>query len=284
MGPTDERHIVIHRRGTRQPLFWVQPAREQVTVLQELDRQQPVYCLYRLKPDPSRPPLTFAEIAAYHIETIRSLCPQGPYALVGYCICGTIAREMASQLRAQGETVSALIMIDPVDPAISRADVIQEPALFHLGFTFSRLAFHLQKTKQYSAKEKLAYGMRSVRIIVDRLKSSLNRRQVQTRGEAAAPLTDSIGEVHAGDMFGFINSVPPAYAGSAIILRPAISPRRAYEYPNRRWAQLISGGLDVLEVPGDSDSMWLQPDAKGMAERIDSCLAGLQKSACNSKS
>ena len=273
MGPMESnRYIVIHPRGKRQPLFWVQAGLVQTTVLQHLDREQPVYCLNRLKPDPNQRPLTFDEIAAYHIDTLRSLCPQGPYALAGYCICGTIIFGMASQLRAQGETVSALIMIDPVDPAISRAELIREPPLFRLRFHFIRVLFHLQRIKQYSAREKLAYCMGSVRGIMARLRF---RRLANVRSDTAAP--DKLGEVHASDMWAFSNYAPRPYEGSAVVLRPAVSPPHAYKYPNRRWAQLISGGLEIQEVPGDSNSMWVMPDAKGMSQRIDSWMARIPR-------
>lgn len=268
-----ERHVVIHPRGKKQPLFWVQPGLVQTTVLQEFDREQPVYFLYRFKSDPNQKPLRFDEIAAYHIETMRSLCPQGPYALVGYCVCGTIAFEMASQLRAQGERISALILIDPVDPAISRAELIQEPPLFRLRFKFNRVLFHLQKIKHYRVKDKLAYCIKSGRAIMGRLKSSTARRLSNARNDTGGRMTQSVVDVHSSDMSAFTNCVPQPYAGSAIVLRPAIRVPQADKYPNLRWKQLISGGLDIQEVPGDSDNMWLAPNAKGMAQIIDSCLA-----------
>ena len=268
-----ERHVVIHRRGKKPPLFWVQPGIIQTPVLQELDRDQPVYFLYRLQSDPGQRPLTFAEIAAYHIETLRSLFPHGPYALAGYCVCGTIAYEMASQLRAQGETISMLIIIDPVDPAVTRGKLIQEPALFQLGFNFHRVLYHLQKIKHYSTKEKLSYCKKSLKAVKGRLKSSMGRRLSNTRQHANSHMAQSVVDVHASDMYGFTNCVPQPYAGSAILLRPSVSPRLAYKYPNLRWGQLITGGLEIQEVPGDSDSMWVAPHAQGMASTIDGLLA-----------
>jgi thioesterase domain-containing protein len=271
-----ERYVVVHRRGKKPPLFWVQPGMVQTPVVQEIDRDQPVYFLYRLQPDPSQRPLRFDEIAAYHVETLRSLFPQGPYALAGYCVCSTIAYEMASQLRAKGETVSALIMIDPVDPAITRGALVQEPPLFRLGFNFHRVLYHLQKIKRYSTRDKLAYCRKRLKVIQGRLKSSVDRRLSNTRQHTDSPMAQSAVDVHASDMYGFTNCVPQPYEGSAVLLRPSISPRNAYRYPNLRWAQLITGGLEFQEVPGDSDNMWVAPNAKGMAKIIESCLARIQ--------
>lgn len=263
-----ERHVVIHRRGKKPPLFWVQPGTIQTPVLQELDPDRPVHCLYRLKSDPNQRPLKFEEIAAYHIKTLRSICPAGPYALLGYCVCGTIAYEMAAQLRAQGETVSALLLIDPVDPGITRAALIQEPALFRLRFHFMRVLFHLQKIRHYSAREKLAYIRKSLQLIGKRLK-----HKRETRQHADSQMAQSVVDVHVSDMYGFTNAVPQPYPGSAVLFRPSVQARDAHKYPNLRWEQLITGGLEIHQIPGDSDSMWVAPNAKGMAQSIESCLA-----------
>ena len=43
-----------------------------------------------------------AEMAAYHIDKIRSVQPQGPYLVGGMCAGGVIAFEIALQLQRQG--------------------------------------------------------------------------------------------------------------------------------------------------------------------------------------
>ena len=264
--------MAIHPRGKRPPLFWVQAGLVQAKVLQEIDRNQPVYCLYRLRPDPNESPLTLEEIAAYHIATMRSLCPRGPYALAGYCVCGTIVFEMAVQLSAQGETVSTLILIDPLDPGITRADLVREPVLFRLGFQFRRVLFHLQKIQHYNARDKWAYFTNSLKAVWARLSSSRDRSESDVVSARRTLPEHLLLDVHGLDMYAVCRSNPQPYDGFAFLLRPSISTPHGYDYPNRRWAQLVRGGLDIQRVPGDSESMWLLPDATGMARRIDSCM------------
>ena len=261
-----ERHVVIHRKGKKPPLFWVQPGIVQTPVLQELDRDQPVHFLYRLQSEAGQRSLTFSEIAAYHIETLRSVSPRGPYALAGFCVCGTIAHAMACQLHAQGETVSTLIMIDPVDAAVSHGQFVQEPALFKLGFNFHRVIYHLAKVKDYSLADKVAYFKKSLRAIK-------GRRALHTRQHVDSQMAQSAVDVHASDMHGFTHCVPEPYPGQAILLRPGKSPRNAYKYPNLRWRQLITGGVEIQKVPGDSDTMWVAPHAQGMARTIEGLSA-----------
>ena len=51
-------------------------------------------------------------IATKYIEVLRSHQPCGPYNLGGWCYGGMVAYEMACQLRAMGEEVDMLIMLD----------------------------------------------------------------------------------------------------------------------------------------------------------------------------
>ena len=56
-------------------------------------------------------------MAAAHLEALRSVQPEGPYLLGGWCNGGLIAYEMARQLHAQGQTVDLLVLMDPDPPA-----------------------------------------------------------------------------------------------------------------------------------------------------------------------
>ncbi|MGI8437057.1 MAG: condensation domain-containing protein [Chthoniobacterales bacterium] len=62
------------------------------------------------------------EMAAQHLQTMLAVRPRGPYVIGGFCAAGLIAYELAQQLRARGEEVEMLIMIDAApDDHILRA-------------------------------------------------------------------------------------------------------------------------------------------------------------------
>ncbi len=70
---------------------------------------------YALAPHGSRGttvPDTVEAMAADDVTRLRAVVPCGPYALAGYCASGTVAYEMARQLRHAGETVEAVIMLN----------------------------------------------------------------------------------------------------------------------------------------------------------------------------
>jgi amino acid adenylation domain-containing protein len=53
-----------------------------------------------------------ASMARRYLEEIRAVQPHGPYLLGGWSMGGTVAFEMAQQLRAQGEITALLVLID----------------------------------------------------------------------------------------------------------------------------------------------------------------------------
>ena len=63
--------------------------------------------------DGSPVPATIEEMAARHVGRLRALQPRGPYRLAGHCSAGVVAFELARQLRAAGDDVSTLVLIEP---------------------------------------------------------------------------------------------------------------------------------------------------------------------------
>lgn len=99
------------------PLFCVHPAIGLAmgfsALLPHLDTSIAVYGLQsRGLHGGTRLPASIEEIAADYLEQIRRIQPKGRYRLVGRSLGGLIAYSMAEQLRARGECVELLAMID----------------------------------------------------------------------------------------------------------------------------------------------------------------------------
>ena len=60
-------------------------------------------------------PTTFEEAAVRYVKMIRSVQPKGPYYLGGFCNGAVAMYEVAQQLIQAGETVAALVLLDPPD-------------------------------------------------------------------------------------------------------------------------------------------------------------------------
>jgi thioesterase domain-containing protein/aryl carrier-like protein len=109
--------FALHPQGTRQNIFWLHTL--PVPLAKELGDDQPFFFVTLTARDiellgetPS-----MKEIAAYMLRKIFTMQPKGPYILGGACVGSVLAYEVASQLRASGEEVSLLLLLDaPTQP------------------------------------------------------------------------------------------------------------------------------------------------------------------------
>jgi pyochelin synthetase len=113
--------VPIQPQGSRPPLFWL-PGGYGTSILQFkevsllLGPDQPVYGFEAKMPEPDQELESIPERAAYFIREMRSLQPQGPYSLVGFCGGGYVAFEMAQQLLADGQEVTFLGIVECAHP------------------------------------------------------------------------------------------------------------------------------------------------------------------------
>jgi thioesterase domain-containing protein len=86
-----------------------------------LDAEQPFYGLQAVGLYGRETPQTSVrEMAARYISELRSVQPQGPYALGGYCFGGLVAYEMAVQLMDAGEKIDLVAMFNAPSPSYNQ--------------------------------------------------------------------------------------------------------------------------------------------------------------------
>src|SRR5258706_67028 len=110
--------LPIRPQGRRRPLFQAHAAYGNVLFVRRLlpflDAEQPLFAIQaRGLQDGETPHQSFASMAADYVAQIRRREPTGPYMLAGHCIGGLIAFEMAQRLKAEGQAVGGVVMIDP---------------------------------------------------------------------------------------------------------------------------------------------------------------------------
>lgn len=129
--------VAIHSSGSRPPLFLIHGVGGNVVGFEDLasrfSREQPVYGIQSQALDRTGPALMrVEEIASYYIREMRSHRPKGPYSLLGYSFGGIVAFEMAQQLRALGEQVGLVGLVDTCNPTY-----------------FMKWLFRIERWKQY---------------------------------------------------------------------------------------------------------------------------------------
>ncbi len=115
-GATELPYVAIHPQGTRRPVFFlhgdfVGGGFFCKTLAQEIGADRPFYAVHPHGLHGDTPPTSIEAMANDRLRAIRAIQPHGPYLLGGYCNGALVAYEMARMLEAEGEEVSALLML-----------------------------------------------------------------------------------------------------------------------------------------------------------------------------
>ncbi len=212
-----------------------------------------------------KPHERFEEMAADYIEEIRQVQPHGPYLIGGFSGGGISAYEVAQQLEAAGEQVRGLVLLDT--PTADSPDALGR---------LDKLRIHLQKLVRRGPAYALDWARRRIRWELDRRNAA--------REEASSPYEFRSAEIEAAFYVALSRYETRPYAGSVALFRPplqiahqlgagrAISADRDFLYPDNAWGRYLSGELEVHEVPGDHDSMVLEPSVRVLAGKLRAYL------------
>lgn len=237
--------------GTKPPLFLIHPEGGNILVYRDLPRNigtewTVVGIQSRGLDGVSSPSASVEEMAALYVSEIRETQPQGPYYLGGWCLGGTIAFEMATQLEDVGERVAWLGMIqarhtsywEPLDGASS---------VQRLAWALSeRMAFESASVSALSGRAKLRYlsekarrkAMRTwARVPFDRRRSALVEEL------AVANACDS---AH-NDAYWAYETRP--YDGRVALVRSSNQPHGIAPDPTLGWSDVLRGDVELYEIP-----------------------------------
>ncbi|MDQ0988600.1 beta-ketoacyl synthase N-terminal-like domain-containing protein [Streptomyces sp. V2I9] len=100
------------------PVFWIHGALAGVesyrTIAERIDR--PFYGIQARGLLTEDAPIEgVTAMAEYYTEVLRSVQPEGPYDVGGFCLGGIVAYEVTRRLQAEGQDVASLTMVDSPD-------------------------------------------------------------------------------------------------------------------------------------------------------------------------
>ena len=216
---------------------------------------------------------SFEEMAAAYIEEIRTVQPHGPYSIGGFSGGGLTAFEIAHQLRAAGESIGLLLLLDsrlPQTPRLTKLD---------------RAKIQWQRVRQRGPGYLLDWAR-------NRAKWQMEQIQLRMGNREPARAED---QFHNEAVERAFRAALPRYAmrhypGPMVLFRPKLD--RAYVFgPGRvldsakEWVWEDNGFgayvdlLEVHEMPGNHDSMVLEPNVRVMAARLRGCVVEAQARA-----
>lgn len=208
---------------------------------------------------------SFIDAARDYLTELRQVQPTGPYLIGGFSGGGLIALEMARLLRAEGEEVAQLVMLDtplPMRKELTKRDKLmirwteareQGPA-FAANWLRNKLGYARAQRARDNAVEPQGDG------------AVFHDRAIEAAFRAALP------KVELG-----------RWEGPVAMFRPPLDPRfkvsggqwvtagREYLLADNGWSDWMPQ-LQVIEVPGDHDSMVLEPNVRRMASVLRDLL------------
>ncbi|KAB8334016.1 amino acid adenylation domain-containing protein [Scytonema tolypothrichoides VB-61278] len=260
--------VPIQPLGSKPPFFCIHPANGDVLcyrpLVLHLGTDQPFYGLKSQGLDETQPALTRIEdMAALYIKEIQTIQPNGPYFLGGFSIGGIIAYEMAQQLRKQGQEVGLIAMLDSSVPGFTKRSPFRKRIFIHIKNIF-------QFGPDYLIKKLVRWSKWSKSYITEKYTTFLGRTQ---------PLTETdnymfIVHKQAWETYSF-----QPYPGRITLLRTDDNSRDTQEGvvgfqtdPLLGWGNLITGGIDLHNIPGAHSTMLGEPHVRVVAEKLKDCL------------
>ncbi|MDR7239959.1 non-ribosomal peptide synthetase [Neobacillus drentensis] len=162
--------VPIQSLGDNSPLFCIHPGNGEVLayrlLAEKLGKERPIYGL-RYVESGAAAETTIKNLASQYIDEIKQIQPKGPYNLLGYCVGGTIAYEMAQQLYQAGKEVSLLAMLNPRNNTSVPKEVVNEINYMKI------INNNLKKLFKLSYKEWIPFAMKKIQNVTQLVKNRI---------------------------------------------------------------------------------------------------------------
>ncbi|NRD68585.1 non-ribosomal peptide synthetase, partial [Corallococcus exiguus] len=258
------------------PLFLVHPGGGNVLAYPELARllgpHQPVFGLQARGLQAGHAVVeTVEEMATLYVAAIRAEQPEGPYRLAGWSLGGVIAFEMARQLRAQGQTVGLLALLDAYVPGVGAppGDVPKKDP-----DASTRVAFALTVAQAFSLTLPVPDEA------LERMDDEAMLGTLLAMGVQAGLLEEATGReqlralfrVYQANLRAMDRYVPGPYDGPALLLAATEGTPTPGVPRHRGWEPFVRGGLDVRDIPGGHHQLMQEPYVRHVATLLREAL------------
>jgi amino acid adenylation domain-containing protein len=277
--------LVCAPSETKPPFFCVHALGGNVLEYYDLARHlgadQPFYGLQSAGLDSSRPPHTRVEdMAAHYIKELRELQPHGPYFIGGRSLGGMVAFEMAQQLKAQGQSIGLLALLDTYPSGYAKLFRNEATLRAALARGAKRTRAHVANLRQLSVSEGLAYVIKKARFAPRKMKSQVWRRIYQSYENLDRPLPRLLRDIKEFNSLAVRDYAPKVYDGKVTLFWASADLRTSIDLV-AGWRALAGGGIEVHEIPGSHLDIVKEPHVGELASKLSACLDRAQ--SANSK-
>ncbi len=267
--------VPIQPEGSRPPFFCVHAVGGNVLEYYDLAKylgsDQPFYGLQSRGLNGEAPHTRIEDMAAHYIREMRNVQPAGPYLIGGRSLGGMIAYEMAYQLRAQGENVALLALLDSYPVGYQRLSPNADSAKARTRQFRKRVAAHAANVRGLPAGEKLSYIIGKSKFGPVRVKSKVWRAIYRTYQTFGRDLPRLFRDVEQFNWLAAQSYRPQAYDGRVTLFWASKDLRAKFDMIEG-WQALAGNGLELIEIPGTHLDMIKEPHVSELAEKLNACL------------
>jgi FkbH-like protein len=295
-GPGAERDslVLIRDGGDKPPIFLVHDGDGETLLYRNLAlRLKADHAVFGLHPrSRGGAPMVhtrIAEMAADHLERIRSVQRHGPYLLGGMCAGGVVAFEIARQLQDLGEKVAMVALLDS-------ANVAALPKAWHFAKGRARsfaTLFHQDPSARFGGRvlAVLARAARKARNLtvyligrwIKELRDEIRMRLFRWYVDRRLPLPRLLKGIPVRTVYLFAEreyQPQGQFEGELVLFRATATSSGAgdepfverYDDPLLGWGRRATRGVRVLDVLGGHSSMLQEPNVQVLAEQMQSYL------------
>lgn len=256
--------VPVRTEGTKPPLFMILSYLLYGSLPNSLGKDYPFYGLRELDNEGLMTP---EERAASYVKAIRSVQPEGPYYLAGWCAAGPITIEVGRQLMESGQAVGLVTLFDSWHPQYAESLKRDQKAAGNTGVVTTashKYGFYRDKVRGLSTKDGFAYlkgiaihKLRSLRntaflkhfVITNKIYKLLGR-----------PLPDFMHNVTSTTLMSLQQYEPQSFDGNVLLIRATKAPSLQGADATCGWNSVVKGDIDVAWVPGDHETMFMEPN------------------------
>lgn len=267
--------VAINSSGDKIPFFCIHGAGGGVNNYFKLSRRlgedYPFYALEHISKEEEPRISSVEETATRYVKEICKVQPNGPYLLGGHCYGGVLAFEIAQQLQKQGQTVGLLVVIDAILPETRIESTSYDDAKFLLRMaesikTSNNIDFSipfeelrdLPLNEQFHLVNKKANFIFSDTEIKDFLRYY------------------KLFKVHVQAMRDYVPQIYPQqitlFKANEEITHDFESSEFHTDDPLLGWGKCSNQPIQVVEVPGDHFSIFVEPHIQELATQLRICI------------
>jgi thioesterase domain-containing protein len=202
------------------------------------------------------------EMAAFYVEAMRIVQPEGPYLLGGWSMGAIVAFEMAQQIEASGQSVSLLALIDSKaprrddQPTFLGEEAILDGFALELALSWENAHFSWEQFWQLRSQAKLDYVLAQAKK-AHLLSASFELSNVR-----------QLLDVFEANVRAMTAYRPRHYQGRVTLFTAGEQSAEGRRDPTKGWNLLVAEVVEPKVIPGNHYTILREPHVKILASLL----------------